>query len=157
MLEIPTVEFPAKVKLLLTSPYDTYDAHYWLKKREEPIVPVETIAVTPEFTPVPAITSRIGNNTSAPTPTSTPIISNFTSIKIDRGFGPKSININIGGKVIWINNDFKERRVTLVSKEGLFTKQIDIYKRFEYIFENSGTYKFSLKEFPGFEGEVIVH
>lgn len=157
ILEIPTVEFPAKVKLELTSPYATYDAHYWLKKPEEPIVPVETIAVTPEFTPVPTITSRVWKNTSAPTPTSTPIISNFTSIKIDRGFGPKSINISRGGKIIWINNDFKERRLTLVSKEGLFTKQIDIYKRFEYIFENSGTFIFYLKEIPGVEGDVIVH
>jgi plastocyanin len=156
-LEIPPIKFPAKVKLVLTSPYNLYDAHYWLKSPEEYHAPIYTVTSTPEFTPAPVLTSQVPNQTSTPNQTSLPAINNITSIKIDRNFGPKSVNIGIGGKVVWLNNDVQERKMTLVSKEGLFTQEISIDKKFGYTFEKSGTYRFYLKEIPSVECDIIVN
>lgn len=152
-IEIPNVKLPVKVRLILKSPYSTYEVHYWLKKPEEIQTPVETPQPTPVL--IPAITP-----TPTPTlaPTSTLVYTNFTTVKIDTisGFSPEHVYLKKVGRVMWINDDRKERRFTLISKEGLFTRIMNIYDRFEYSFNASGTYTFYLKEFPDKKGVVIV-
>ncbi len=148
-IEISDLELPAKVKLVLSSPYNTYDVHYWLKKPEEVPVPVETPPVAvPDLTPASALTPQ-------PVPAHTPT---YAAVLIDtmRGFSPEEVSISAGDAVRWVNKDIRDRKFTLVSQEGLFTVVIDVDRRFEYTFNDKGTFTFYLKEYPGIKGAVIV-
>ncbi len=152
-LEIPDVRFPVQVKLVLKSPFETYDAHYWLKKLEETTpAPVKTPQSTPALTPTPVVTP---NTSAGPTPAYTPARAGVV-IDTVSGFSPEKVTIKVGDSVIWANKDRKERKFTLVSQEGLFTRIIDIDKRFEFAFNTSGTYTFYLKEYPNIKGVVTV-
>lgn len=148
ILAIPDAKLPVKVRLVLKSPFNAYDAHYWLKRVEETPVPVKTplVTPTPTLTPTPSPTPG-----PAYAPTYAPVL-----IDTMKGFSPKEVSIRIGDSVRWVNNDRNNRKFTLVSSEGLFTKVIDVDKRFEYKFNTSGTYTFYLKEFPDVKGVVIV-
>ncbi len=148
--DISGMSYPAKVKLVLKSPYNIYENHYWLKNIELLSVPAETpvpyLAPTPEPTIIP---------TPTPTLTHTPTVIPVT-IDTRRGFSPYNVSIKIGDSVMWVNKDMLERKTTIVSKEGLFTKLVDFEKRFEYSFNKSGKYTFYLKENPKINGTVDV-
>lgn len=160
-LKIPNVRFPVQVKLILKSPFKTYDAHYWLKKLEETTpVPIKT----PQSTPTPVATPNtsavpnttvVPNATVVPAPAFTPSRAGVV-IDIVSGFSPAKVTINVSDSVIWANKDRRERKFTLVSQEGLFTHLLDIDKRFEFNFNASGTYTFYLKEYPNIKGVVTV-
>jgi plastocyanin len=172
VLKIPEVRFPVKVRLVVKSKRNTYDTHYWLKKpEEEKTAPIKTPQITmptPGMTPYPQSTYSMPIPGITPDPQSTyrPILTpspplptqtgNVTAIMINRIFDPNSVNIKSGGKVIWVNRDTFDRKITLINNEGLFTQEINIDRRFEYIFKTPGIYTFTIKEVPGVEGIVTV-
>jgi plastocyanin len=64
------------------------------------------------------------------------------------GFVPTTLDINKGDTVSWRNNN-KQRVYTLISDEEIFENQEMKYGNiFYYVFENSGTYTFSVKDTP---------
>ena len=63
-------------------------------------------------------------------------------------FSPAVLDINRGDTVTWRNNN-KQKVYTLISEDGLFGEQEMKYgNTFYYIFENGGTYIFSVKDTP---------
>lgn len=130
----------------------------------------ETIFPAPALTPVPTI--------STPTTTLTPLPSpepglpvryrvwidsdlGFYMVRAMRGnstlnlpFGFQILNfsIKVGDKVRWLNDDSYDFPMTLVSKEGLWTGRTGLMRyqgeRVEYTFNKTGTYTFSIQEFP---------
>ncbi|MCX9011095.1 MAG: hypothetical protein OIN66_08230 [Candidatus Methanoperedens sp.] len=180
-LQTRGIKLPVEVVLVLVSPSQRYSARYWLKNPHEiPPAPVKTPAseITPEagisMTPegatsvIPestvsatpeAIVSITPESTSSPAPAATrgsaptavPVL-----IDTRRGFNPKEISINAGDSVRWVNHDALSREFTLVSSEGLFSRFITEDKRFEYMFNATGTYSFYLKEYPDVKGVVNV-
>lgn len=89
---------------------------------------------------------------------------NYT-IKIDvgHGFYPGVITINKSDTITWNNEENQRPRLVLVSKEGLFEKQLLLYPgRYQYQFKNEGRFKFALAEYPSYKeyqnatGTVIV-
>ncbi len=179
-LKLPDIEFPFKVDLILKSPVNTYSTHYWLMKPHE--IQPQTPVVTPEVTSQPALAAtntpvQTSVPTSVPTavPTSVPTATPSPAytptagstqnnslppiqVAVDarRGFSPKEISIKAGGSVMWTNRDLRDTKFTLVSKENLFTRVIDVEERYIYTFNTAGTYNFYLMEFPNSTGIVKV-
>lgn len=65
-------------------------------------------------------------------------------------FFPSNVKINSGATIVWRNEDVaNERRFTLISSDGLFPDIVIGYlKKYSYQFNTTGTYQFSIKEFP---------
>jgi len=64
------------------------------------------------------------------------------------GFKPVVLDINRGDTVTWRNNN-KQKVYTLISDDELFEDQEMKYGNlFYHVFENSGTYTFSVKDTP---------
>ncbi len=110
--------------------------------------PVPTPTPTP--TPVPLPTPEITETPEpSPTPTPEPVVVatptgkvNFTRI-ISSSFGEPVININAGDTIEWNNND--DVIYTLVEKDNKISNlTIKEYRRFRYIFNQTGDYHFTL-------------
>jgi len=89
---------------------------------------------------------------------------NYT-VKMDtsHGFFPDPLTINISDTIIWNNGENGRPRVVLVSRDGLFQRQLMQYPgRYQYQFNRSGKYTFVLeeygtyKEYPNATGSVTV-
>jgi plastocyanin len=87
------------------------------------------------------------------------------TVKMDvgHGFFPGTITINLSDTIVWNNVENVRPRVVLVSRDGLFEKQLmQEYSRYQYQFNRSGKYTFALaeygtyKEYPNATGSVIV-
>ena len=84
-------------------------------------------------------------------------------IDVSHGFIPDPITINISDTIIWTNVENLRPRVVLVSRDGLFEKQLlQESGRYQYQFNKSGKYTFALaeystnKEYQNAVGSVIV-
>lgn len=86
-------------------------------------------------------------------------------VKIDAGHGffPDPITLNKSDTIVWNNVENLRPRVVLVSRDGLFEKQLLQYSgRYQYKFNKSGKYTFAIaengtyKEYPNATGSVIV-
>jgi len=84
-------------------------------------------------------------------------------MEVSHGFFPDPITINISDTIIWNNVENLRPRVLLVTRDGLFEKQLlQNYDRYQYQFNRSGKYTFALaeygtnKEYPNATGSVIV-
>ena len=180
-LQIADINLPSEVVLVLVSPYQRYSARYWLKNPQEtPPAPVRTpvsniipearTSSTPEKT-----TSVIPESTASATPVAAvPITPAATSLPapaatrgsapstvpvlIDTryGFNPKEVSIYAGDSIRWVNHDALSREFTLVRSEGLFSRLLMEDRRFEYMFNTTGTYNFYLKEYPNTKGVINV-
>jgi len=89
--------------------------------------------------------------------------SETVKMDIGHGFFPDTIMINISDTIVWNNVENARPRVVLVSRDGLFEKQLlQNYERYQYQFNRSGKYTFALaeygtfKEYPNATGTVIV-
>ena len=64
------------------------------------------------------------------------------------GFKPDVLDINRGDTVTWRNNN-KQKVYTLISDDEIFeNKEMKYGNLFYHVFENSGTYTFSIKDTP---------
>lgn len=72
----------------------------------------------------------------------------------DIAFRPRVIEVEPGTNVTWINRDNVEHTVT---KPGLFDSgNLAFGERFEFTFEEPGTYDYVCTIHPGMSGRVIV-
>ncbi len=143
-----------------------------------PAPTVKPIATAIAQTPIP--------NISTPTVTITPVPSPGTGLPVryrvwidsDLGFymvramrGNSTLDlppdfeilnfsIKVGDKVRWLNDDSYDFPMTLVSNESLWTGRAGLMRyqgeRVEYTFNKTGTYTFSIQEFPRLEHQKIT-
>lgn len=140
--------------------------------------PTPTATPTATETPPPTIVPT----TYIPTPVSTPeiripvkyrvwidtdygfyrvrAIKGNTSMQLPSDFDILNFTINLGDRVRWINDDGYDFPLTVVSNEGLWTDREGYLRwqgeRFEYTFNKTGTYTFSIKEYPRILNQTIV-
>ena len=74
----------------------------------------------------------------------------------DFAFNPVEINVNVGDKVIWINNDKVKHTVTSDSGDELNSELIGNGERYEHVFNNIGEYSYYCKPHPYMKGKVRV-
>jgi hypothetical protein len=71
-----------------------------------------------------------------------------------------NFTIHTGDKVRWMNDDSYDFPLTIVSNEGLWTGRTGLMRyqgeHFEYIFNKTGTYDFSIQEYPRIEHQKIT-
>lgn len=138
-------------------------------------VPTPTPAVTVEPTPVVTIV-----------PTPTPVAQLFpitykiwvdsylgfnkiraangsTYINLPSEFNKSDFKINIGDKVVWINDNdpSSDYPLTIVSNDGLWDNKTGYlrysYSEFEYTFNKTGTYTVSIKELARKQQKITVN
>lgn len=124
--------------------------------------------------------SDLSNNTTAARPQETPKVtaapltpdrievkieprSEMVKMDVSHGFFPDTITINIYDAIVWNNEENVRPRVVLVSRDGLFEKQLLQYPgRYQHQFNKSGKYTFALaeygtyKEYQNATGSIIV-
>lgn len=73
------------------------------------------------------------------------------------GFDNNTLNINSRETVTWVNDDPTDI-LTIVSDQSLFSDaQLDSTgMKFNYVFDNPGSYTFHIKEYPGYEKLTIT-
>ncbi len=145
--------------------------------------PVSTPTPVPTPIPTATVAPTIIPPTPTPVPTPVPTPREAVTYKVwidsDRGFYvvralnntapldlPPSFNVlnftvNVGDKVRWINDDSYNFQLTLVSNEGLWTPRPAGFLRwqgdqFEYTFNQTGNYTFSIKEYPRIKSQRIL-
>jgi plastocyanin len=70
-------------------------------------------------------------------------------------FGPATLTVAAGTKVIWTNRD--DIPHTVVSTEGAFkSKAVDTDEKFSYTFAKPGTYSYFCSVHPKMTGKVVV-
>lgn len=71
-----------------------------------------------------------------------------------------NITIRVGDSVRWINDDSYDFPLTVVSNEGLWTGRTGLMRyqgeRFEYTFNKTGIYTFSIREYPRIQQQKIT-
>ncbi len=105
-----------------------------------------------EFQNITPTVSSQTPNIPVPTAVFTPVIiepkSYTIRVDVSHGFYPDVITINKSDTIIWSNEENQRPRVVLVSKNGLFEKQLMQYPdRFQYQFNRQGNFSFVLAEF----------
>ncbi len=83
-----------------------------------------------------------------------------TYIVLPSSFDRLNFTIYVGDKVRWINDDSYDFPLTLISNEGLWTGRTGLMRYnntfFDYTFNKTGTYTFSIKEFPRIHNQTII-
>lgn len=142
--------------------------------------PTPTVTLTATETLLPTIPA-----TSTPTPTpaltSTPVVgpikyrvwidSDFgfyrvraiignSTLDLPSDFNILNITIKVGDSVRWINDDSYDFPLTIVSNQGLWTGRTGLMRyqgeRFDYTFNKTGAYTFSIEEYPRIENQTIA-
>lgn len=145
--------------------------------------PAGTPAPTPTAaeTATPTVVQTTPSPTPTPTPAPTPRLFPYTYkvwVDSDRGFYmvravngttyiqlPSDFNelnftISFGDKVRWINDDSYDFPLTVVSNEGLWANRTGLMRYnntfFEYTFNKTGNYTFSIKESQRIKPQKII-
>lgn len=140
--------------------------------------PTPTAVPTATETPQPTIILTVPAPTPALSPQIAPPVKYIVWIDSDLGFyrvravrGNTSVrlpadldilnfSINVGDKVRWMNDDGYDFPLTLVSNEGLWTGRAGLMRyqgeRVEYTFNKTGTYTFSIQEYPRIKQQKIT-
>ncbi|MCX9013486.1 MAG: hypothetical protein OIN89_01605 [Candidatus Methanoperedens sp.] len=83
-----------------------------------------------------------------------------TYVPLPPDFDILNFTIKNGDSVRWVHDDSYNFPLTLVSNEGLWTNRTAYLRwqdsRFEYAFNESGTYSFSIKGYPRLKNQTIV-
>jgi hypothetical protein len=83
-----------------------------------------------------------------------------TSVRLPVDLDILNFSIHVGDKIRWMNDDSYDFPLTLVSNEGLWTGRAGLMRyqgeRVEYTFNKTGTYTFSIKEYPRIEQQKIT-
>lgn len=148
---------------------------FFLGCLQPPVTPTPTPTITPTVAPTPA-------PTPSPTPMITPMpgmpvkyivwmdsdfgfyriraVQGNSSITLPPDFDILNFTINVGDKVKWMNDDSYDFPLTIVSNEGLWTGRTGLTRyqgeRFEYTFNKTGTYTFSIGEYPRIPNQKII-
>lgn len=72
----------------------------------------------------------------------------------------KTLIINVGDNVIWINDATPDWPLTIMSEEGLWGNRSAYlrwnYQKFDYTFNKTGEYNFYIREFPRLQHQKII-
>lgn len=83
-----------------------------------------------------------------------------STIELSPGFNILNFTINVGDSVRWINDDSYDFPVTVISNEGLWSNRTGLLRyqtdRFDYRFNERGTYTFSIREYPNIPNQTII-
>ncbi len=83
-----------------------------------------------------------------------------STLDLPSDFEILNFSIKVGDKVRWLNDDSYDFPLTLVSNEGLWTGRTGLMRyqgeRVEYTFNKTGTYTFSIQEFPRIKQQKIT-
>ncbi|MCZ7400139.1 MAG: hypothetical protein O8C62_10790 [Candidatus Methanoperedens sp.] len=153
ILIILSLAFLGCVKAPVATPTATPTATETVK----PTVVPTTVAPTPTPTPAPARLPAVYKvdvddilgfyRVRLITSTTPPIYNNYT------------LNINTGDEVIWISES-EDYTITIVSEQGLWDNTSAKLRwntqRFNYTFNNPGTYGVYLREFPKVKHQKII-
>lgn len=143
--------------------------------------PVVTPTPTPTIIETPQVTPAAPTPTPTPTPTITPEVepvmyriwmdSDFgfyrvralkgnASYRLPSGFNILNFTVKVGDSVRWINDDSYDFPMTVASNEGLWTGRTGLTRyqteRFEYTFNTTGTYTFSIREYQRLKNQTIT-
>lgn len=71
-----------------------------------------------------------------------------------------TLTINIGDTVIWENDATPDEPLTIISKDNLWSNKSAYlrwnYQKFNYTFNESGTYEVYIKEYPREQHQIII-
>lgn len=136
-----------------------------------------TVTETVKPTVVPTTPAPIPTPTPVPTPKLFPIaykvwidsdrgfylvraLNGTMYIQLPSDFSRLNFTIYVGDKVKWINDDSYDFPLTLISNEGLWAGRTGLLRYnntfFEYTFNKTGSYTFSILEFPRIQHQRIV-
>ncbi len=83
-----------------------------------------------------------------------------SSYHLSLGFNILNFTIHAGDSVRWINDDSYDFPLTVVSNEGLWSGRTGLMRyqteRFDYTFNRTGTYTFSIREYQDLENQKIT-
>ena len=83
-----------------------------------------------------------------------------SSYDLPAGFNILNFTIHAGDSVRWINDDSYDFPLTIVSNEGLWSGRTGLMRyqteRFDYTFNMTGTYTFSIREYQDLENQKIT-
>ncbi|MGB8217515.1 MAG: hypothetical protein WCE94_09460 [Candidatus Methanoperedens sp.] len=83
-----------------------------------------------------------------------------SSYDLPAGFNILNFTIRTGDSVRWINDDSYDFPLTVVSNDGLWSGRTGLMRyqteRFDYTFNMTGTYTFSIREYQDLENEKIT-
>ncbi|VVB96352.1 Uncharacterised protein [uncultured archaeon] len=83
-----------------------------------------------------------------------------SSFELPSDFNILNFSIKAMDMVRWMNDDSYDFPMTITSDEGLWTGRTGLMRyqgeRFEYTFNRTGTYSFSIREFPLIEHQKIT-
>jgi len=83
-----------------------------------------------------------------------------SSYDLPAGFNILNFTIHAGDSVRWINDDSYDFPLTVVSNEGLWSGRTGLMRyqteRFDYTFNRTGTYTFSIREYQDLENQTIT-
>ena len=85
-----------------------------------------------------------------------PVASGNNVIIKDFSFNPGEINVKIGDKVTWSNNDNVKHTVTSDSGDELNSELFGKGEKYEHVFNVAGEYNYYCKPHPYMKGKVIV-
>jgi hypothetical protein len=152
----------------------------------QPPVGTHAPTVTPTATPTATQTSQPTvfptlSPTSTPVPVSTPSLEPImyriwvdsdygfytvralrdnSSYDLPPGFDILNFTIRMGDSVRWINDDSYDYPLTIVSNEGLWSGRTGLMRyqteRFDYTFNRTGTYTFSIREYQDIPNQKIT-
>lgn len=77
-------------------------------------------------------------------------------VSIERNaFKPATVEVSVGDKVVWTNNDNRDHTVS--AKDGSFRSgNIKPGKTFEFRFNKAGTFEYGCDYIPRMKGKVVV-
>ena len=101
-------------------------------------------------------TSTPTTSNAAPTPTATSSTSNASSVSIANfSFSPATLNVVVGTKVTWTNNDSVTHTVTAI--QGAFdSNDLSPGSTFSFTFTKAGTYAYHCKIHATMMATIIV-
>lgn len=71
-----------------------------------------------------------------------------------------TLTINVSDSVVWINDATPDEPLTIISEQGLWNDTSARlrwnYQKFNYTFNESGTYSFYIKEYPNEKHQIII-
>ncbi len=74
----------------------------------------------------------------------------------DFSFNSNEINVKIGEKVTWVNNDNVKHTITSDSGDELNSELFGKGEKYEHVFNAAGEYNYYCKPHPYMKGKVIV-
>lgn len=72
----------------------------------------------------------------------------------------RTLIINVSDSVVWVNDATPDEPLTIISEQGLWNNTSARlrwnYQKFNYTFNESGTYSFYIKEYPNEQHQTII-